>query len=273
MAGKTKPPSADKTAKEQRGDPFKAGQSGNPSGRPPGSRNKATLALETLLDGEAEALTRKAIELAKAGDLTALRLCLDRILPPRKDRPVAFALPPIASSKDALQALSALLTAVSTGELTPSEAAEVGKLVDGYVKATEINELAERLERLEKMMDDAMSIEAYSPALKSSKAGTGPMIRFCCSGSRPAKMSRAPFWPPTNPDCSAPAISSCMPNGLATIRYRSHDGSSGVASDFPNRKTVASTPCSKSALRWWMNWSRWTSRLRLRALPDRCRVT
>jgi hypothetical protein len=131
---------------------FKPGQSGNPAGKPKGTRNATTLAMEALLDGESATLTRKAIELAKAGDMQALRLCLDRILPPRKDRPVTFTLPAIASAKDALSALSALLTAVSSGELTPSEAAEVGKLVDGYVKATETNELAERLERLEKMM-------------------------------------------------------------------------------------------------------------------------
>jgi Family of unknown function (DUF5681) len=147
-----KGPIADKSARKQRGKPFKPGQSGNPAGKPKGTRNAITLAMEALLDGESDALTRKAIELAKAGDLQALRLCLERILPPRKDRPVTFALPTITSAKDALSALSALLTAVSTGELTPSEAAEVGKLVDGYVKATEINELAERLERLEKMM-------------------------------------------------------------------------------------------------------------------------
>jgi hypothetical protein len=143
---------AEKTAKTQRGRPFSPGQSGNPNGRPKGARNAATVAMEALLDNESGALTRKAIELAKKGDLQALRLCLERILPPRKDRPVTFTLPTITSAKDALSALSALLTAVSAGELTPSEAAEVGKLVDGYVKATETNELAERLERLEKMM-------------------------------------------------------------------------------------------------------------------------
>jgi hypothetical protein len=60
-----------------------------------GSRNRTTLAVEALLDGEAETLTRKAIELAKAGDLAALRVCLDRIAPPRKDRPVLFELPPV----------------------------------------------------------------------------------------------------------------------------------------------------------------------------------
>jgi hypothetical protein len=66
----------------------KPGQSGNPYGRPRGARNRATVVAERLLDGEADALTRKAIELAKEGDTTALRLCIERILPARKDRPV-----------------------------------------------------------------------------------------------------------------------------------------------------------------------------------------
>ena len=64
-----------KNASKTRGKPF---QPGNP-GRPKGARHKTTLAIETLLDGEAESLTRKAIEMAKGGDMTALRLCLDRI--------------------------------------------------------------------------------------------------------------------------------------------------------------------------------------------------
>jgi Family of unknown function (DUF5681) len=69
--------------------PFEPGKSGNPAGKLKGTRNKTTLAVMALLDGEAETITRKAIQLAKEGDLTALRLCLDRIAPPRKDRPRA----------------------------------------------------------------------------------------------------------------------------------------------------------------------------------------
>ena len=80
---------------EQNPTQFKPGQSGNPDGQPKGSRNATTIALEKLLDGQATALTQKAIDLALAGDMAALRLCLDRILPPRKDRPVTFVLPPI----------------------------------------------------------------------------------------------------------------------------------------------------------------------------------
>jgi hypothetical protein len=128
---------------------FRPGQSGNPSGRPKGSRNAATLALELLLDGEAEALTRKAVELALAGDITALRLCLDRILPPRKDRPIAFDMPPINNAEDARAASAALLGAVSSGSLTPSEASEVGKLIDAYVKTIELTEVLARLDKLE----------------------------------------------------------------------------------------------------------------------------
>lgn len=142
---------ADKTARQQRGKPFKPGQSGNPSGRPQGSRNAATLALESLLDGQAEALTQKAIDLALAGDMAALRLCLERILPPRKDRPVNFAFPKLENAKEAATIMSAVLTAVAAGDLTPTEASEIGKLVDIFVKAVEASDLTERLERLEKM--------------------------------------------------------------------------------------------------------------------------
>jgi hypothetical protein len=130
---------------------FKPGQSGNPNGRPKGSLNATTLAAQALLDGEAEILTRKAIELAKGGDLTALRLCMDRLLPPRKDRPVSLDLPRIDSARDVPNAISALLVAVAAGELTPSDAVKVTKLLDVYARAVEINELAERVDNLEKM--------------------------------------------------------------------------------------------------------------------------
>jgi hypothetical protein len=143
---------ADNTAKEQRGEPFKPGKSGNPNGRPKGSRNATTLALESLLDGEAEALTRKAVELALTGDIAALRLCLDRILPPRKDRPVSFQMPPINNAIDARAASAALLDAVASGALTPSEASEVGKLIDGYVRSIEVTEVLARLDTLEKRL-------------------------------------------------------------------------------------------------------------------------
>jgi hypothetical protein len=123
----------------------------NPAGKPKGTRNATTLALETLLDGQATALTQKVIDLALTGDMAALRLCLDRILPPRKDRPVTFTLPPINSAQDAAATVSAVLAAVATGEITPADAGEISRLIEAYVKAFETAELAERLERLERM--------------------------------------------------------------------------------------------------------------------------
>jgi hypothetical protein len=130
---------------------FERGQSGNPAGRPVGARNKTTLAVEALFDGEAETITRKAIELAKAGDMSALRLCLDRIAPPRKDRPVLFDVPKINSAADAAQASAALVAAVASGDLTPSEAAELGKLIESYVRALEASDFEARLAQLESM--------------------------------------------------------------------------------------------------------------------------
>lgn len=136
-------------AERKQGGRFQKGQSGNPAGKAPGTRNKATRAMEKLLDDEAENITRKAIELAKTGDGPALRLCMDRLLPPRRDRHVTFALPPIECAADAASASATLLSAVSAGEITPSEATELGRLIESYVKALEASEFEERLARLE----------------------------------------------------------------------------------------------------------------------------
>src|ERR1700731_3331492 len=81
-----------------RGRPFEKGQWGDPLGRRVGCRNKTTIAAAALLAGEAEALTRKAVELALVGDPTALRLCIERALPQCRERAVKFALPPIESA-------------------------------------------------------------------------------------------------------------------------------------------------------------------------------
>ena len=145
--------SAENTAGKQRGRPFQKGQSGNPDGRPNGSRNATTIALEALLDGQATALTQKAIELALTGDMAALRLCLDRIRPPRKDSPVAFDLPEMKTLNDAVPAMGALVKAVGQGDLTPTEAGELTKMVQAFAKIIETAELEERVRKLEEAID------------------------------------------------------------------------------------------------------------------------
>ena len=128
---------------------FEKGRSGNPSGRPKGSRSRSTLALEAILEGEAEAITRKVIALALDGDGPALRMCMDRIAPPRKDRHVPFALPTIETAADAVKASAALVAAVAEGELTPSEASDLGKLVETVIRGIELTDVQERLTKLE----------------------------------------------------------------------------------------------------------------------------
>ena len=100
-----------------------------------------------MLDGEAETLTRKAIDLANAGDTTALRMCIERILPARKDRPVSITLPPITNPADSVTVLAAITSAVSDGEIT-MEASELSKVVDSYTRAVETRDIVARLDRL-----------------------------------------------------------------------------------------------------------------------------
>ena len=87
--------------------------------------------------------------MALDGDTVALRICLDRLAPPRRDRPVPFALPGLDAASDAVSATAALIEAVAAGELTPSEAGELSKLVEAFTKAKHTHELEERISRLE----------------------------------------------------------------------------------------------------------------------------
>jgi len=121
---------------------FCKGRSGNPKGRPKGSRNAATLACESLLDGQAEALTQTAIKMALAGDVVAMRLCLERICPPKKGSPVAFPLRPIYTARDAADALADVAAAVATGEITPSDADAISSVLGRTAKAFEIADAA-----------------------------------------------------------------------------------------------------------------------------------
>ena len=132
-----------------RGRPFEKGRSGNPTGRRVGCRNKTTIAAASLLAGEAEALTRKAVELALGGDPTALRLCIERVLPQCRERTVKFALPPIESAADIAPAMKAVTSALADGMITPGEAATIAAVVDTFVRAIDASDFDRRLQELE----------------------------------------------------------------------------------------------------------------------------
>jgi hypothetical protein len=144
------PPPVENCAPTARGRPFEPGKSGNPNGRPKGHRNKATMAMEQLLEGEAEGLARKVIEQGLAGDMVAMRICIDRLLPPRRDRPVVFELPKIESANDVPVAAAAILAACAAGSLSPGEAAEIFGLLSTYARTLEDTEIEARLAALEK---------------------------------------------------------------------------------------------------------------------------
>jgi len=137
----------DKTEKKQ--GKFKKGFSGNPLGRPRGIRNKATISAEALFEGEIEGICRKAIEEAKRGNIQAIKLVLDRILPPKKEASIFIDLPTTKTSSDILEAIHRVAQAVSRGELSPTEGDCLTRIIERQVKVIEMNDFEERLKKLE----------------------------------------------------------------------------------------------------------------------------
>ncbi len=114
-----------------------------------GSRNRASLLLEHLIEGEGEAVVQALLAAAKGGDVSAARAILDRLVPPRKEHPVKVALPALRSAKDARDALAAVATAVADGEMLPGEGEVLVKLLEAYARTAAAAELEERVAALE----------------------------------------------------------------------------------------------------------------------------
>jgi hypothetical protein len=128
---------------------FKPGQSGNPKGRPQGSRHKATMAALALLEGQIEELTQACVRKALDGDTVALRLCLERIIPAAKERTIALALPPTTTMEGVSEAFDTVMGAVAIGTITPTEAATFAGILEKKRTAIEATELEHRIRRLE----------------------------------------------------------------------------------------------------------------------------
>ena len=129
---------------------FQKGQSGNPSGRPRGALNRATVLAQELLSARVEGIAGKLIELAEGGDMRAIRVCMERLVPVIKHQPIAVELPPIEKPADSVEAAATIAAAVAAGELTAAEAARLAKVVDVYVHALDSKGFDERLGKLEK---------------------------------------------------------------------------------------------------------------------------
>ena len=127
---------------------FAPGNPGGP-GRPAGSRNKATLVLDQLAEGDAEGILTQVLAKAKEGDMKAAEVILARVWPIRKGRKVSLELPVVKTPQDVLAAISTVVQATAGGELTPDEAALVAGLLEVKRKALETVAIEERISKLE----------------------------------------------------------------------------------------------------------------------------
>ena len=128
---------------------FAKGRSGNPKGRPQGSRNRATVMLETIMEDKAEDILQAVIQKAEEGDLAAAKIILDRICPLRKDRPVTVDLPAIEGAKDLVAAMSKVIDVAAKGDLTPAEAQGIANLIEVKRRTIETDDIERRIAALE----------------------------------------------------------------------------------------------------------------------------
>jgi Family of unknown function (DUF5681) len=147
---------------------FAKGTSGNPAGRPLGSRNQATLFMESLLEGEAERLIRKAVELALEGDTAALKLCLERLMPPGKDRLVFFEFPKTLGPGETALGIASVMAAISSGKITPTEGEVLSRILVEHAKvraADDVERLVQKLEQATALNPDDSPNQAIDPSL------------------------------------------------------------------------------------------------------------
>jgi hypothetical protein len=126
-------------------------------GRPKGSRNRATIMVEELLEEEAEESTRKLIARALGGSSEALRIVFGILAPPRKDRPISVALPRLDSLSDLVPAHDAVIQHVASGEVSPSEGHALAALIELRRRAVENVDLEARLAAIEARQSEGRS--------------------------------------------------------------------------------------------------------------------
>lgn len=128
---------------------WKKGESGNPTGKPAGVRNKATVMVQSIMERGAQEIAEAVVGLAKEGDLSAARLVLERLLPPAKERPISLALPSTDTAGGIAEAQQAILQAVAAGDLLLGEGTALSSIVEARRKAVETLQLEQRITALE----------------------------------------------------------------------------------------------------------------------------
>lgn len=175
---------------------FQPGHSGNPAGRPPGSLNKETLAAQAVLEERAEEMVTNIMDRAKNGDPTAMRLCMERLVPTGRNRPVAIDLPVVKTPDDAQAALAVVTAELAAGTLTVSEASALIGLIDRMLR------LAERMWNFERarrygarrdaiLLDDEQAPEAAAQTPQTAEKPDAPRYSPVNSGM-PGAQATAP---------------------------------------------------------------------------------
>jgi Family of unknown function (DUF5681) len=147
---------ADNAAGNQRGRPFQKGQSGNPSGKPPETRARVTVLGEKIMRDDADAIVQSVVEAAKNGDPTAMRLCVERLIPVRKGRPIEFELPQVETASGVVEAIGMIAKQMAEGELSPEEAATVASVIEIQRRAIDLADIEERLKKVEPDNDEGI---------------------------------------------------------------------------------------------------------------------
>ncbi len=121
-------------------------------GRKQGSRNKASDALGQMFLDEHERITRQCVDLGLAGNVPALKLCLERLIPVVRDLPVNITLPTIDSVASASELTGTLLSLVASGAITPSQGEQLSRLTERHLKSLQLSDLEARLAELEQQL-------------------------------------------------------------------------------------------------------------------------
>ncbi len=139
----------ERTGKQQRNTKFRPGKSGNPKGRPPGTLNKTTILARSLMEDQAEHISKKCINMALAGDFQAINLILAKLIPNARESPLSIRLTPPTSTKDIPRFTGDVLKKVGAGTLLPGQGEAILRLVKTHIAAIELSSLEERIEKLE----------------------------------------------------------------------------------------------------------------------------
>jgi hypothetical protein len=135
---------------------FQPGVSGNPTGKPKGAKDKRT-ALRQLLVPHQEKLVETLIAFAEAGDMSAMRIVMDRLMPPLREEPIHVTIPKITNADDCTKAQAAVLNAVAAGEMLPGEGQVLSGLINAQRLAYETTHLAKQLADIQEDLDKIKS--------------------------------------------------------------------------------------------------------------------